>query len=1070
MTSVNLDRWSRVTLSTLQTAYNNGNTITTSYATGAPEITVPDAENMAALIVRQQDATNPQNAVEIYNNSAGAALAISGTGSRYVATADGTIGLLAQASNGSSTTTIAEVRAYAVGTSSANVQAKLIAEDPTGGGGVSQVVIDAGDNGSIDIGGTTAYSSDINIGTTGAHAIQIGQNGDGISTSVDILGRNQDHQWSVINGAILLETNNSGDITIDSDGELIFSDENQFGSTYSTDLNFSDTTGEWDNFVSNFGEVSLLNAISQALTGGATLQTSYDGGNTIATSGGNAVALSATTDQDILTIISTAATPAATAPFTITHASIGAWSQEFAGAGRRGTLSRDADVYHELAGVSSSDSLELTTQVFAATAAASTSTGLMQFTAGTWSDTSTSGNQNVNLRGINSNSSSTSNMDMNIKLEQSGLGHSVIDFYSDIDNASNSDESTFNIWSTTTGTGTATLNEYASINNGANGGNATASFYSETNGTGDAVATIRANQTNATSGNDATLRLDVDAAYGNAVCYIDVDTPSGGVGNSIIYLYANSVDQSSTINMVATANTASEDASITIAADSTSGTGTLALRSQHDVNITARGSLTAFNESGDTSLDTAFTAASVIGGLNELKADLITPGAETKTGSYSVSLPGDSNKFIALYGGTTATFTLPALSSTNTGTIITLGNMQTGGVLDITGTGGDVFWLSGLGGAVSGFSAGITSLQAGSLVRLQAYYTGALNVWLAHDVSGRWFETADDTNFTDGSQDGTKLAKGLTYRQFRAINMISDVDQSGSVPTASATGDTWVVNNWGGDHDASTWQATTAYLVGDFVTSSEGDSFECTTAGTSGGTEPAGWADPSGFEIHIGDTTNDGTVVWTRRGDDGEIWQWNGASWDLVQRDDSGEPADASHVVVSGVTSTAGAGSFSGLDNAIMRYYSSDSSWRQVGPENFSIGYCGNVDEQFGHLPWVYSQNNLWESLVLSHRSWIRRVDEVDSGSYTVDSDITYEALHVTYTSTGAVTITLNTTWINIDGATITIKDTGLSAGTNNITINTQSTQTIDGSASLTLSSNGDSVTLQAFDGDVYVI
>jgi hypothetical protein len=56
---------------------------------------------------------------------------------------------------------------------------------------------------------------------------------------------------------------------------------------------------------------------------------------------------------------------------------------------------------------------------------------------------------------------------------------------------------------------------------------------------------------------------------------------------------------------------------------------------------------------------------------------------------------------------------------------------------------------------------------------------------------------------------------------------------------------------------ATTWTASTAYLVGDVVkpTTPNGFIYECTTAGTSGGTQPT-WATTAGA------TVNDGTAQW----------------------------------------------------------------------------------------------------------------------------------------------------------------------------------------------------------------
>ena len=54
------------------------------------------------------------------------------------------------------------------------------------------------------------------------------------------------------------------------------------------------------------------------------------------------------------------------------------------------------------------------------------------------------------------------------------------------------------------------------------------------------------------------------------------------------------------------------------------------------------------------------------------------------------------------------------------------------------------------------------------------------------------------------------------------------------------------------------WAASTAYAEGDFIrpTTPNGQLYKCTTAGTSGSTEPA-------FSTTSGQTQADGTAVWT---------------------------------------------------------------------------------------------------------------------------------------------------------------------------------------------------------------
>jgi len=81
-------------------------------------------------------------------------------------------------------------------------------------------------------------------------------------------------------GALTVSTGGSGDLKVDSvGGEVLFDDTNRTGSTWAaSSIKLSETTVEWDDFETEFGEVSLLNAIVQAkknssrTKGAATLQ------------------------------------------------------------------------------------------------------------------------------------------------------------------------------------------------------------------------------------------------------------------------------------------------------------------------------------------------------------------------------------------------------------------------------------------------------------------------------------------------------------------------------------------------------------------------------------------------------------------------------------------------------------------------------------------------------------------------------------------------------------------------------------------------------------------------------
>lgn len=68
------------------------------------------------------------------------------------------------------------------------------------------------------------------------------------------------------------------------------------------------------------------------------------------------------------------------------------------------------------------------------------------------------------------------------------------------------------------------------------------------------------------------------------------------------------------------------------------------------------------------------------------------------------------------------------------------------------------------------------------------------------------------------------------------------------------------VSHKNGD-DAAAWQATTAYTTADYVLKvvTNNRFYKCTTAGTSGGSEPT-------WPTTLGATVNDGTAVWTDMG------------------------------------------------------------------------------------------------------------------------------------------------------------------------------------------------------------
>jgi hypothetical protein len=65
-------------------------------------------------------------------------------------------------------------------------------------------------------------------------------------------------------GALTVASGGAGDLKLDGAAYLVFTDQYQAGSGYATDLVLSDSSAEWDAYETEFGEVSLLNAIVQA--------------------------------------------------------------------------------------------------------------------------------------------------------------------------------------------------------------------------------------------------------------------------------------------------------------------------------------------------------------------------------------------------------------------------------------------------------------------------------------------------------------------------------------------------------------------------------------------------------------------------------------------------------------------------------------------------------------------------------------------------------------------------------------------------------------------------------------
>ncbi len=93
----------------------------------------------------------------------------------------------------------------------------------------------------------------------------------------------------------------------------------------------------------------------------------------------------------------------------------------------------------------------------------------------------------------------------------------------------------------------------------------------------------------------------------------------------------------------------------------------------------------------------------------------------------------------------------------------------------------------------------------------------------------------------------------------------------------------------------------------------------------------------------------------------------------------------------------------------------------------------------------------------------------IASATGNVIGDTTH--VWVDYTITAPVTVTISTDWItNNYGATLIIKDSGFNASVNSIIVNTEGAETIDGTNSITLNSDGESVSIVNRNGSLLLV
>jgi len=111
----------------------------------------------------------------------------------------------------------------------------------------------------------------------------------------------------------------------------------------------------------------------------------------------------------------------------------------------------------------------------------------------------------------------------------------------------------------------------------------------------------------------------------------------------------------------------------------------------------------------------------------------------------------------------------------------------------------------------------------------------------------------------------------------------------------------------------------------------------------------------------------------------------------------------------------------------------------------------------------------VWCAVLSGSGMVVNGVYVVAAATYTFNS-LSISALHVSYTTTGTVLITVASALIAIPGLTFGVKDTGLNAAANNITIETEVAETIEGQPNAVIQIDGGSLTLQSDGSNLWVI
>ena len=257
-------------------------------------------------------------------------------------------------------------------------------------------------------------------------------------------------------------------------------------------------------------------------------------------------------------------------------------------------------------------------------------------------------------------------------------------------------------------------------------------------------------------------------------------------------------------------------------------------------------------------------------------------------------------------------------------------------------------------------------------------------------------------------------------------------------------------------------------------------------------------------KVYTKDDSNAGTYLseWTFVNDNAnytQIWDFNTMDWVNVSstpidevRNETGDKVEALSDTGSfiGTTKTVTIPASGKIvmclisgdgDNGTNKYWFDDAKLVEVGgiPSNTIPLYKVKNESTLSELE---NKDSIFEveaggdsaykisgtGVVSSEVGLGNKITEVDSATY--DLLITDNILHVTYTTTAAVTSLTLPTAQTIASRKIVIKDAGGNANTNNITIDTEGSETIDGENTLVINGDYDTAILYSDGSNWFVM